>query len=397
MANDREFLDLTHINDRVNVLEPLGWKLEKIQSAWIMVIGAGALGNEVLKNLALIGVGNIFLIDFDIVEHTNLARSILYREEDCTGDQLKVEVAARRIKELNPDINVVTLNGDVSVEVGWGVFRRMDAIISCVDNRLARLFVNRIAHRLGKSWIDGGILDLGGQMNVFEPGVSCYECQLSERAWQNIHFRMGCANRAMRYASSGQANTIPITASIIGAIQVQEAFRIISSDDGRSKLASKQVYYEGLSSTFELLPASRLKPRCDSHQSIGAITEAKDLSFKMKVSDVLAWLKEHFDDPGLVIALDHTLIMEVGSERTGKRMELLRPRPLLHDADYADLMEDDADSMVVTQKTAEIGDDFPHRDKTLEEIGIPPLHILTLYTKGDRQFVELTGDRSLIF
>ncbi len=83
-----------------------------------MVVGAGALGNDVIKNLALMGVGHIFIIDFDTIEAANLSRSVLFRESD--NHRSKAEVAAARAKALNPQIHVQYLNGDVTTQLGSG-------------------------------------------------------------------------------------------------------------------------------------------------------------------------------------------------------------------------------------------------------------------------------------
>ncbi|MEO1417139.1 MAG: ThiF family adenylyltransferase [Bacteroidota bacterium] len=396
MSTPNESLDLTGINHRTHVLEPLGWPIEKFQSSWVMVVGAGALGNEVLKNLALIGVGNILIIDFDVVERSNLARSVLYRESDCTGDLPKVEIAAQRLKELNPDLNILTVNGDVSIDIGWGIIRRMDAVIGCVDNRLARLYINRMTHRLGKSWVDGGILDLGGQMNVFTPGISCYESQLSPKAWEIIQFRMGCADRAMRYASSGQANTIPITSSIIGAMQVQEALKLIAKPDEVSNMADKQFFYEGLSATYMNLPTSPVKDDCLSRDLVEEIIEAPALSHQSTVKEALTWIQQKLEDPDLVISLDYLLVMELGTGQSDKRIPLVKARPHLTQEEMNQYAQIEGEEVKITQKTSELGPDFPHLEKRLEELGVPPLHILTIYSKGKKRYVELTRDTSFL-
>src|SRR3954463_5918424 len=87
------------------------WRQERLSSARVLVVGAGALGNEVLKNLALLGVGTVFVIDLDMVEPSNLSRSVLFRAED--GGRAKAEVAARRAREINPDLTIVAMRGDV--------------------------------------------------------------------------------------------------------------------------------------------------------------------------------------------------------------------------------------------------------------------------------------------
>jgi adenylyltransferase/sulfurtransferase len=77
------------------------WDQEKLRTARTMVVGAGAIGNELLKNLALLGIGHIFAIDMDRIENSNLTRSILFRQKD--EGRYKAEVAAERVREINPD------------------------------------------------------------------------------------------------------------------------------------------------------------------------------------------------------------------------------------------------------------------------------------------------------
>ena len=91
--------------DRLGTFEFISWwDREKVQNANVLVIGAGALGNEVNKILSLMGIGNLFIIDFDKVEAANLSRSVLFRESD--NHRSKAEVAAARAKSVNPDIHV---------------------------------------------------------------------------------------------------------------------------------------------------------------------------------------------------------------------------------------------------------------------------------------------------
>src|SRR5215212_166323 len=81
------------------------WRQEKLAAARVLVVGAGALGNEVLKNLALLGVGTTLVIDLDTVEPSNLSRSVLFRAED--GGRPKAEAAAQRAREINPEVTIV--------------------------------------------------------------------------------------------------------------------------------------------------------------------------------------------------------------------------------------------------------------------------------------------------
>lgn len=154
--------------DRYSALKLIPWwQHDKIRGARIMVVGAGALGNEVLKNLALLGIGHIFIVDFDDIEASNLSRSVLFRPED--KGKSKAESAAGKIKELNPDVFVAFHNGNVITGIGLGIIRRMDLVIGCVDNIEARLFINEACWSLDKPWINGGIEAMQGVVDVFVP------------------------------------------------------------------------------------------------------------------------------------------------------------------------------------------------------------------------------------
>ena len=116
------------------------WDQEKIQKATVMVVGAGALGNELVKNLTLLGIGKIIIIDMDSIENSNLTRSVLFRRSDV--GRFKAEVAAERAREINPDVTAIGLMANIIDDVGLGVFRRMDVVLGGLDNREARLSIN---------------------------------------------------------------------------------------------------------------------------------------------------------------------------------------------------------------------------------------------------------------
>ena len=85
------------------------WDQARVRAARVLVVGAGALGNEVLKNLALLNVQQLIIMDFDRVEASNLTRSILFRQADADAGRYKAEVAAERLLEINPDLKILTL------------------------------------------------------------------------------------------------------------------------------------------------------------------------------------------------------------------------------------------------------------------------------------------------
>ena len=151
--NARQLIDFQ--NDRDATFKLIDWfDIERVRSAKVLVIGAGAIGNEVLKNLALLGFGHVFILDRDIIEMSNLSRSVLYRASDSGRD--KAAAAAEAVRALNPNVKVSWRTGDVTLDLGLGLLRRMDVVIGCLDNPEARLYINRASWKVGKAWIDAG-------------------------------------------------------------------------------------------------------------------------------------------------------------------------------------------------------------------------------------------------
>src|SRR5262249_50330861 len=143
------------------------WRQERLAAARVLVVGAGALGNEVIKNLVLVGTGTVYVIDVDTVEPSNLSRSVLFRAGD--GGRAKADVAAVRAREINPDVTLIPIHGDVINDLGLGLFADVDVVIGCLDNREARLWVNRQCWKVGTPWVDAGIQEIQGVVKVFVP------------------------------------------------------------------------------------------------------------------------------------------------------------------------------------------------------------------------------------
>lgn len=371
------------------------WKTEEVKAAKVMVVGAGALGNEILKNLALLNVGHILIVDFDVIEYSNLSRSVLYRESDVATKAPKASTAAQRIKEINPNIQTQVILGNIILDVGLGVFRRMDVVIGGLDNRLARLFINRHCHKVNKTWVDGAIENLAGQMNVYTPGKSCYECELSESDWENIKNVLGCKDVAMSNTSVGRIPTTPISSSIIAAMQVQEALKVIHGHEDKS-MAGQRFFYEGMNNFFFQYKAGALKEDCLAHFLYDPIIEASTLSAKMTVGETLDWLAEYFEEEEPEIQLDYDLVLEVTTRNTEVAKALIIPQPYLKGEIIQQYEEEAGEGLMITEVTTKIDHQFPNKDLSLAEVGIPPLQILRVKAKGDLQFVELTGDEAFL-
>jgi molybdopterin/thiamine biosynthesis adenylyltransferase len=175
-ASPSLFIDDTDRYSRLRLIP--WWRQERLAAARVLVVGAGALGNEVLKNLALLGLGTVYVIDLDDVEASNLSRSVLFRAED--GGRAKAEVAAQRAREINPDVRFVPVKGDVITDLGLGLFADVDVVIGCLDNREARLWVNRQCWKVGTPWVDAGIQEIQG----VSISATVARCSGAIRSWK---------------------------------------------------------------------------------------------------------------------------------------------------------------------------------------------------------------------
>lgn len=382
----------------------LSWfKKERVKNARVLVAGAGALGNEVVKNLALFGVGNIYVVDFDRIEISNLTRSVLFREQDAFNHEYKAEVVAKRAMEINPQIHVVPIVGNLFSEVGFGIYRMVDVVIGCLDSRIARYQLNRLCMRAGKTWIDGSIENLTGVIKVYTPGISCYECGLSREEFNIIMLRTGCADVVRSQASAGRVATTPISASIIGAMQVQEAMKIIHLDEETENsqfktLQGKMLRYEGMTNSTNIYRFASWKKNCPAHERWGSIVIGHNLSSKHTVKQTMKELRDLLGVTALEINMrNNKFVDKIISDRPEKEFQVMIPESKLDQ-----YISNDPELKKLSFRTLfhksfyeNIDDDFPYQDLTLEQIGIPPFDVIQVSTEKGQFFVELNADASL--
>lgn len=215
------------------------WDQEKLKSSHVLVVGAGALGNEIVKNLALVGVGKISIVDMDIIERSNLSRCVFFRESD--DGSYKSEVLAREAKRLNPDLEVDYYTCSVQ-ELGDAFMEQFTLVIAGLDNREARVWLGGALRRVGKVWIDGAIEGLMGKVQTFVPDGPCYACTMSAKDWEQLAHRRACKLLGTEEILSGHTPTNATTSSIIAGIQTQEAIKYLVGVDPSMHALENKVW-----------------------------------------------------------------------------------------------------------------------------------------------------------
>ena len=376
--------------DRYNTFGFISWwKQDIVRNASIMVIGAGALGNEVLKNLALMGVGKILVVDFDTIENSNLSRSVLFRAAD--RDHSKAEAAAKAIRDLNPDVKVQWLHVDINHQLGLGVYRRMNVIIGCLDNREARLTINKNCWHLNKPWIDGAIQELLGLARVFRPHAgACYECTLTDEDYRIINVRMSCYHLAHENVIAGKVPTTPTISSIIGAVQTQEALKLLHNMEVKS---GKALVFNGLTNDIYFMEYPE-KADCQSHWIWEGIIELPQASAQRTTLGELLEIARQALGPQAQLQIPAFVTRAICK---GCKLDepVDKPRYQLtfndaHCRQCGELME------IITYDQVAGGE--PILNLTLEQIGIPSLDIIPAKTPNwEYKYFELTGDADTFF
>jgi molybdopterin/thiamine biosynthesis adenylyltransferase len=203
-----------------------GFSQERLHATRVAVFGAGAIGNEVVKNLCLLGVGLIDIYDFDTVELHNLTRSVLLRETDV--GRPKAAAAAARAAELDPNVTVRAVAGDLFDTLGPLALAGYDVAIGALDNFEARIRLNRLCHLTGTPWINTAIDSRHASVEAFPvtTGAACYECGLPESVYAKMAERRSCGGLARVAREQRIVPTTTVTASLAAALGVSRALTL---------------------------------------------------------------------------------------------------------------------------------------------------------------------------
>jgi molybdopterin/thiamine biosynthesis adenylyltransferase/rhodanese-related sulfurtransferase len=233
----------------------------RLKSARVLCVGAGGLGSPAALYLAAAGVGTLGLVDFDVVDFSNLQRQIIHG----TGDvgRSKLESAQSRIEGLNPEVHVETFDAHFSVANAKTLIEAFDVIVDGTDNFPARYLVNDACVIYGKPNAWGSIFRFEGQASVFAaPGGPCYRC---------LHPEPPPAGLVPSCAEAGVLGVLP---GIIGTIQATEALKLILGIG--DPLIGRFLIYDALKMRFRdlKLPKDPDCPVCGLRPTITTLRES---------------------------------------------------------------------------------------------------------------------------
>lgn len=379
------------INPKYKRIQELGWNPVLLRRAKVLVVGAGALGNEALKNLALLGVGHIWVADMDIIEDHNLTRSVLFRAEDI--GKPKAEAAAHRIKEINPDVKVYPVTKTVQEAMGLGFFFQVQVVFGCVDNVQTRLDLNRYCLQAGTLFIDAGIRKLDGDVKIFgKPYAVCFDCMVTNimrlEAWQ----RHSCL-KLRSHTNPDAASTAPTIASIMAGLQVQVGVKYLHK---QPIVIGKRFAVLGYIDQMHVTKMHR-NQECPTHAQYTLIPKNQIIplnlsSTKNTIAELLKEVKNIMGN-NAVIQLDYDLVTHYTCLQHNYQTQLYRRRGTI----FADEVqcplckqEQQPNAHLLMQEhfiNQISGNEQPQLlQKKLNQIGLPYYHIVTGFTCSDNQF-----------
>ncbi|GAA4208432.1 adenylyltransferase/sulfurtransferase MoeZ [Microbispora amethystogenes] len=233
---------------------------KRLKNAKVLCVGAGGLGSPALLYLAAAGVGTLGIVDFDVVDESNLQRQVIHGQSDV--GRLKAESAAASVREVNPLVNVIIHNVALTTDNVMDIFSGYDLIVDGTDNFATRYMVNDAAVLLGKPYVWGSIYRFDGQASVFwaEHGP-CYRCLYPEPPPPGM------------VPSCAEGGVLGVLCASIGSIQVNEAIKVLTGVG--EPLVGRLMIYDALEMKYRDVKV-RKDPECPLCGKNPSITELID-------------------------------------------------------------------------------------------------------------------------
>jgi adenylyltransferase/sulfurtransferase len=207
----------------------------KLKEASVLLIGAGGLGSPASLYLAAAGVGHIGIVDFDVVDLSNLQRQILYSSQEV--NERKLKVAKERLQGLNPHVEISTFEESLSSSNAMQIFADYDTVIDGTDNFPTRYLVNDVCVFLGKPNVYGSIYRFDGQVSVFHAKEGpCYRCLYAEPPPPGL------------VPSCAEGGVLGVLPGVVGSLQATEAIKWITG--AGQPLIGRLLLFDALSMSF---------------------------------------------------------------------------------------------------------------------------------------------------
>ncbi|MBM3290571.1 MAG: molybdopterin-synthase adenylyltransferase MoeB, partial [Candidatus Hydrogenedentes bacterium] len=219
---------------------------KRLKAAKVLLIGAGGLGSPLGLYLAAAGVGRIGIVDFDVVDYSNLQRQVMHTTHDVGRG--KIESAAEHLRAINPEIEIETHEARITSANAMGLVRPYDIVIDGTDNFPTRYLTNDVCVLLGKPNIYGSIYRFEGQASVFATrGGPCYRCLFAEPPPPGA------------VPSCAEGGVLGILPGVIGCIQATETIKLILGKG--APLIGRLLLYDALEMKFREVKIKR-NPEC---------------------------------------------------------------------------------------------------------------------------------------
>jgi len=236
---------------------PVGQR--KLMETKVLIVGAGGLGGPAALYLALAGVGTIGIVDFDVVDLSNLQRQVLHQNDDV--GRKKTESAKETLLSYNPDVNIVIHDTPLTSDNAMEIIPQYDLVVNGADNFTTRYLVNDACYFADKVLVDGSILLFDGQATVFKPGHGCYRCLFPAPPPPGLV--PNCAEAGVLGALTG----------VMGSIQAIEVIKqVLEIGDS---LVSRLLLFDALAMDFRIVKLRR-DPKCPLCGDDPTITELID-------------------------------------------------------------------------------------------------------------------------
>jgi len=260
-----------------------------LQESKVLIVGAGGIGSSAILYMAGAGVGSLTIVDFDVVEESNLHRQVIHDTSATHACMLKAESAASRVKALNPNIECEIITEKLTRGNSVDIMTRksFDLVVDATDNFDARYLINDTCNLIGSPLVSGSAVGMEGQITVFQPcsGFACYRC---------LHPNPSPAEACRSCDNAGVVGPVP---GIIGVLQAVEVIKLLVktkivpgeavNSHKFKNLVGRQLYYDAAAGEFHEFGLRRRNPECISckHLYTGSSADKESCSQELFPGD----------------------------------------------------------------------------------------------------------------